>query len=105
MTEEKEILEESMADILSKAKAQGIPEALSEVDRLTLELAKMHRKVALANAEKTLAQNDTAEISYKYLLLKLYVKYGLDPEKDVLHENGNILRNYHIENPGSGSDE
>lgn len=64
---------------------------LSEVDRLSLELAKSNRRLALANAEKALAQNETAEVSYKYVVLQLYMKYGLS-EADAINEQGEILK-------------
>lgn len=68
-------------------------EALSEHDKMVLEVAKMNRKLALANAEKALAQNNEAESTYKYLLLQLYMKYGMNTETDALDEQSNILRN------------
>ena len=63
---------------------------LLEVDRLALELAKAGRKTALAQAEKALAQNETAEITYKYIVLQIYMKYGLT-ESDAISEGGDIL--------------
>jgi hypothetical protein len=66
-------------------------ERLSEVDRMALELAKANRKVALAQAEKALAQNETAELGYKYVVLQLYMKYGLT-ELDAINENGLVVR-------------
>ena len=64
---------------------------LQEVDRMTLELAKASRKVALANAEKALAQNETSELAYKYVVLQLYMKYGLT-EADAITEAGEIIK-------------
>lgn len=66
-------------------------EKIAEVDRLALELAKANRKTALAQAEKALAQNETADLSYKYVVLQIYMKYGLT-EADALDESGTILR-------------
>jgi len=64
---------------------------LHEVDRMALELAKANRKTALANAEKALAQNETAELGYKYVVLQLYMKYGLT-EVDAISEAGEIIK-------------
>jgi hypothetical protein len=64
---------------------------LSEVDRMALELAKSNKKIALAQAEKALAQNDTAEIAYKYTVLQIYMKYKLT-EVDAITEGGEIIR-------------
>jgi len=66
-------------------------EQLQELDRMALELAKSKRHLALAQAEKALAQNDTADVSYKYVVLQLYMKYGLT-EADAIDESGKILR-------------
>jgi hypothetical protein len=66
-------------------------EKLQETDRLALELAKANRKTALANAEKAIAQNETADLAYKYVILQLYMKYGLT-EQDAISEQGEILR-------------
>lgn len=64
---------------------------LQEVDRLALELSKANRKIALVQAEKALAQNETAELAYKYVVLQIYMKYGLT-ETDAITENGEILK-------------
>lgn len=64
---------------------------LDEVDRMALEVAKANKKTTLANAEKALAQNETAELAYKYIVLQVYMKYGLT-EKDAISEGGDILK-------------
>jgi hypothetical protein len=67
-------------------------EKISEEDRLNLELAKANRKVALANAEKALAQNESSEVSYRYVVLQIFMKYGMSPNADLLHEDGTVKR-------------
>src|SRR5579871_4637118 len=67
------------------------PERLSEVDRLNLDLARTKRQTALAEAKTALANNENAELSYKYLVLQLYMKYGLTAD-DALSEAGDIVR-------------
>lgn len=87
---------------MAENKAPKVPEApvpeaiesISEFDKMNLELAKMNRKVALANAEKALSQNDLADVSYKYVMLQLYMKYGLSTDKDIMDENGIIHRGH-----------
>lgn len=64
---------------------------LAEVDRLALDLAKSQRQIALAEAKTALAQNEKAELAYKYVVLQLYMKYGLS-EADAINENGEILK-------------
>lgn len=66
-------------------------EQLVPEDRHALEIAKMNRKLALSAAEKALAENNAAEISYKYVVLQLYMKYGLT-EADAIDEQGFVLR-------------
>lgn len=64
---------------------------LMEVDRLVLDLAKERRKTALAEAKTSLAQNDNAELAYKYVVLQIYMKYGLT-EADAISEAGDIMK-------------
>ena len=68
-----------------------LPERLTDVDKMALELAKSRRETALATAKTALAQNENAELSYKYVVLQLYMKYGLT-DKDAISEAGEILR-------------
>lgn len=65
---------------------------LSDVDRLALELAKQRRQTALAEAKTALAQNENAELSYKYVVLQIYMKYGLS-DADAISESGEIVKN------------
>jgi hypothetical protein len=66
-------------------------EKMAEVDRMALELAKSRRETALAEAKTALAQNEKAELAYKYVVLQLYMKYGLT-EIDAITESGDIVR-------------
>lgn len=65
---------------------------LSDLDKLQLDLAKSNRKTALANAQKALAENEVAELNFKYLVLQLYMKYGLT-DADAIGEDGSIVKN------------
>ena len=64
---------------------------IAEEDRLALELAKSRRETALAQAKEAVAKNDTADLAYKYVVLQIYMKYGLN-QNDALNENGDIVR-------------
>jgi hypothetical protein len=66
-------------------------EQLSDMDKLQLELAKSRRQTVLAQAEKALAQNESAELSFKNIVLQLYMKYHMD-SNDAISEQGEILR-------------
>lgn len=71
-----------------------VPQAprLSDVDRMALELARQRRQTALAEAKTALAQNENAELAYKYVVLQLYMKYGLT-DADAISETGEIVKN------------
>jgi hypothetical protein len=66
-------------------------EKLNELDRMALELAKQKKLTALAQAEKALAVNENAELSYRYVVLQIYMKYGLT-QADTITEEGVITR-------------
>lgn len=66
-------------------------EKLSEIDMMNLEMAKMKRKLALAESETALANNKNADLSYQYVVLQIYMKYGLN-SNDAINESGVILR-------------
>lgn len=76
-------------------------ERLQEVDRMALELAKSKRQTALAEAKTALANNDNAELSYKYVVLQIYMKYGLT-EADAITEAGEVLRGGAVQPPPQG---
>ena len=71
---------------------------LAEVDKMALELAKERRKTALAEAKNAMSQSELAELSYKYVVMQIYLKYGLT-EADALNENGDILRGGALQAP------
>lgn len=68
---------------------ENVPVRLSELDKMALELAKSKRQIALAEAKTALAQHENAELSYKYVVLQIYMKYGLT-EADTISESGEI---------------
>src|SRR5260370_11466344 len=73
---------------------EAVPAAntkMAEEDRWVLELAKSRKETALAQAKEALAKNETAELAYKYVVLQLYMKYGLTAA-DAISENGDIVK-------------
>ena len=64
---------------------------LLDIDKAALDLARERRKTALAEAKTALAQNDNAELSYKYVILQIYMKYGLT-DADAISEAGDIIK-------------
>lgn len=81
------------------APAAPVIDKLLEVDRLALELAKSKRQTALAEAKTALANNENAELSYKYVVLQLYMKYGLT-DRDAISEAGEILKDGAVQQQG-----
>lgn len=80
-------------------------EKMAELDRMSLELAKSKRLLATAEAKTALAHNENAELNYKYVILQLYMKYGLT-EADAISETGEIHRGAaaaHAQQKQSGS--
>ena len=69
----------------------AVQEKMAEEDRLSLELAKSRRETALAQAKEALAKNENAELAYKYVVLQIYMKYGLTAA-DAISETGDIVR-------------
>lgn len=61
-----------------------------EVDRLSLELAKMNEKLSTVQVEKSIAYNELAKLHYRYLVLQVYMKYGLT-ENETINEVGEII--------------
>jgi len=78
--------------------SSSLPEKLSEVDQLNLALSRAKRQIALAEAKTALANNENAELSYKYLVLQIYMKNGLT-QNDAISEAGDIVRNGAVQRP------
>jgi len=74
------------------------PEKMREEDKLALDLARAKKDTALAQAKEAIAKNETAELSYKYVVLQLYMKYGLTAQ-DAISEQGDIIRGGAINAP------
>jgi hypothetical protein len=84
--------------LVALAPHPAAPLRLGDVDRLALELAKSRRETALAEAKTALANNEKSELSYRYVVLQLYMKYGLN-ETDAISENGEVVRGGALQPP------
>lgn len=73
---------------------------MQDVDRMSLELAKANRKTAVAEAQTALAKNENAELAYKYVVMQIYLKYGLTAN-DAINENGDIIINGAVPQQGA----
>lgn len=71
---------------------------LMEADKLSLDLAKEQRKTALAEAKTALANNEKAELAFKYVVLQLYMKYSLT-DRDAISEQGEIIKDGAVQRP------
>lgn len=67
------------------------PEFLEEVDKHNLNLVKLQQQLSVAQAEKSLAQNELAKANYDNFVLRLTFKYGLKQD-DLITEQGEIKR-------------
>jgi hypothetical protein len=85
------VLTPPTAPSLSVVPPAPAPERMSEVDKLNLDLIRTKRQTALAEAKTALANNEKAELEYKYLVLQIYMKYGLTAD-DAISETGEIVR-------------
>ena len=63
---------------------------LSDIDKMALDLAKERKLTALAEAKTAMANNEKAELTYRYTILQIYYKYGLK-EGDLLSEDGSVI--------------
>lgn len=71
--------------------APVLPVTMEETDKAILSQAVLNRKVALLQAEKILAQHELAEMTFKYIKIQLFMKYGLNAN-DQITENGDIIK-------------
>jgi hypothetical protein len=84
-------MSEETKEVSAEAQAPAPQEKLADVDRMALELAKSKRETALAEAKTALANNEKADLAYRYVVLQIYMKYGLT-EADALTEGGDVVR-------------
>lgn len=71
-------------------------ESISEADKNTLGMASLSCQITKANAEAAIAKHETSEVTYKYVVAQLYIKYGLT-KGDTITENGDIIKKYTAE--------
>ncbi len=92
MSKKKELATENQKPVDALVESVAAPSSkLSDEDKHVLELSKMKRALALSNAEKALAQNESAEAQYRYIILQLSVKYNLKND-DIINDDGSIVR-------------
>ena len=63
---------------------------LSDVDKMALDLAKERRVTAQSDVKLAQAKGENAELAFRYVVLQLYMKYGLT-NQDALAEDGTIV--------------
>ena len=67
-------------------------QSISDQDKEMLEKLKISRQLALSQAETALAKNEASEAKYQFQVLQLFMKYGLDPQKDIIDEHYNLIK-------------
>lgn len=83
--------EENQETLASEDVLAAPQEKLLDVDKMAIDLSKSRRETALAEAKAALANNEKAELAYRYTVLQVYMKYGLTAN-DAINENGDIIR-------------
>lgn len=58
---------------------------IEEMDRMTLELAKQRKITALAAVE-------IAELTYRNVIMQLFMKYALDGNDTIKEDTGEIIK-------------
>lgn len=81
----------SPAEMEAPAAPENV-ERLSDADMLSLERANNKRQLALANAKAATVEAEAAELSYKNLVMQLFMKHGLSQD-DAINPDGSLRRN------------
>lgn len=71
--------------------AEVAVEKLSDADMLEIERANNKRQLSVANAKNATLEAEAAEMSYKNLVMTLFLKHGLTQE-DAINQDGTIVR-------------
>jgi hypothetical protein len=104
MSKNKTTTVQSTEDLVTSAQevlTNKKPSRIDEIDRMAMEIAKTTKKAAESEAGKALAQNETATLNYRYVILQIYMKYGLS-SNDALGEDGNIIYNGNVSTTNDG---
>ena len=64
---------------------------LLDIDKMALDLAKSRAQTVLAEAKTAAVEAQNAELGFKYVVLQIYMKYGLT-DKDAINDSGEIIR-------------
>lgn len=65
---------------------------ISDADKSNIDVARLKKLLYTAEARAAILQNEKIDIEYKYLILQMYMKYGLTND-DAISENGDIVKN------------
>lgn len=66
-------------------------EELTSEEKYKLHIVNLERKLAVVECEKAIANQDLANLKYKFLLSNIYNKYNLS-ENDSINDSGIIQR-------------
>lgn len=68
----------------------SVPDKLNDIDRMALNLAKSRKELAYSEAKNAITTSQKADLEYQYVVMQLYVKYGLTLD-DGITEDGSIV--------------
>jgi hypothetical protein len=95
MTEDKEFFDKYEERFVPDQGPTGAPPPVTKIsseDKAVLDSLRQKRDTAMLAAQLELSKSENAELSYKYVILQIYMKYHLSPN-DTINENGEILYN------------
>lgn len=91
--------EKSQMDMTATQSPSMPEEKILDIDRMALEIATQKKLTALAEAKTALAQNENAELSFKYTVLQIYRKYNMSETDALDSATGKIVRNGNVAPP------
>lgn len=64
---------------------------IADQDLLQLEKAKSKKLLAQAQVEKSIVEQQSADLEYRYLVMSIYMKYKLTAQDSINPDTGEIL--------------
>lgn len=91
----------TLKDGSTSSNNQGVVDGMVEEDQFIsledkhlIETASLKKEIALSAARLSLAQSENADLSHKYTILQVYIKYGLTANDTIV--DGKIVKNGNV---------
>jgi hypothetical protein len=81
------------------AQPPQVPDVLVPEDLRVFEISLSNNKLARLTAEKAIAEANSADANHRYIMLQIFVKYGLTAQ-DAISEQGAIVRGGAVQKQG-----